>query len=961
MNLLAWLAKEKCPLAKYLYLPVNKPFVTTFLDQAVQRLLQLPQPLNQITVVMPSQRAAVFLRRALLKQLTKPSFSPQFITVENLVAQSTGLQILDNAPLLFKLYEAYLEGNAKPENFTDFSKWAPLLLADFNEVDRHLIEAKKLFSHLADVKRMESWNLEPEPTELIKNYRALWQSLPPLYQRFTARLKADGAGYQGLAYRLMAENLETLLPQLSEQYGHFFFIGFNALNQAEETIFTRLYEEGKADFFWDIDTYYFNNKDHEAGQFLRSSRLVKRLKEKQALHGLHSSLSTEAKKIETLAISGQHLQAAVANQLVGQFTPLEQQQTAVVLADEALLNPFLNNLSAQIEQLNVTMGLPLQRSPLAGFFEVLLGFPRSWECKKQQTKNGEPLLYHQQWDDLLAQPLLKQIIQDAAAVEKVRRGLQKRNWVYASYRQLLELGLPPILPAELFAAKPPLPAYFKVLARFCEQAKTKSAHRQTQMLFGFYQLFNQLSQLFAKYPYVADFDAALHFYRDLLRQQTVDLRGEPLQGLQLMGMLETRTLDFKNVVLCSVNEEILPQGRSANSLIPFDLKKAFGLPTFLDKDAIYAYHFYRLLQRAKNIYLLYNNGVQGLKMGEPSRFIRQVEMELQKHHRQKQIKSSFTQNTATVATPVSASGQEVIVKTPAVMQRLEVLAQEGFSPSALATYLRNPIDFYYQYVLRLREPDQLEEELDLRTQGNVAHQILEGLYGFTADGEATRPKSTAQIAENFALDFKAVQQQVQDFLKYQQALPKVDRGLNLLATEVITNMVHGFLQLDKKRFAEAEETGEPIELKGLEQSLTGVFKRPNGQIINLKGNADRIEQRGATWYILDYKTGNASESDYKLSTNGFASVTHKPKALQLLLYGYMLLQKQANLEEVKPQVVPLKNLRQGILDLKLTKHSTGMQRQDLLPLEETLENIFSGMYNPALPFTQTPPQADEDP
>ena len=921
----------------------------SFLAQAVQKLLQLPFPLKDLTVVMPSQRAAVFFRRELEQQLTEVSFSPQFITVENLVAQSTGLHILANAPLLFRLYEAHCEVSSAPEPFDDFAKWAPLLLADFNEIDRHLVDAPSLFDHLADIKRLESWGLEPEPTELIKNYLALWKSLPPLYQAFTQNLLKQNEGYQGLAYRQMAEQLDQLLPQLKQQYGHFFFIGFNALNQAEEQIFERLDQEGMAHFFWDIDAYYFKDSTQEAGQFLRNSKLVQRLQERGTLEGLHHALGEQAKEVHSIAVNGQHLQAAVANQIVSGLPTQDLENTAVVLADEALLTPFLNNLSPQVQQLNVTMGLPLKQSPLAGFFDVLLGFPRSWEKNKRENSQGEALFYHQQWDDLLAQPFFKQLVPQVAQIETVRAALKKRNLVYASYQQLVALGLPQLLPDAFFSSKPNLPAYFSGLAHFCEQAQAQLAHRETQMLYGFFQLFNQLAQLFDQYPYVQSFETAHYFYRDLLQQQSLDLVGEPLQGLQLMGMLETRTLDFETVVLTSVNEEVLPQGRSANSLIPFDLKKAFNLPTFLDKDAIYAYHFYRLLQRAKKVYLLYNNGVQGLRPGEPSRFLKQLEIELQKFHRQRQLASTFRQSQVAVKAPIEGGLSPEISKTPAVMERLKMMAQEGLSPSALATYLRNPVDFYYQYVLRLRDPDELDEELDLRIQGTVTHQILEGLYGEVATEGPTVPKSQAEIEKNFALTAHEVQKKVEEFLRQERHLPQVETGLNLLAVEIITSMVHQFLMFDAQRYQQAQAAGRPIEITGLEQSLTGSFTSKAGLEVKLKGNADRIE-RSHHWHIIDYKTGDAQSQDYGLQGD-WGKLPSKPKALQLLVYGYLFLKAHPEVEEVRPQVISLRNLADSPVDLAISKQQQGMCQTDCADFEEALEELLAEIYNPEIPFT----------
>lgn len=914
----------------------------TFLSFASEQILATKWPLKDVAIVLPSQRAAVFMQRELSRQLEHPTFSPAFITIENLVLKSTGLEAETQPALLFKLYEAYAASVKQADSFAEFSKWGQLLLADFNEVDRYLVDSEKLFNYLADVKRIEKWNLEAEPGELITNYLKFWQSLPAVYQSFKKTLLAEGRVHQGLAYRLMAEDIENISKQLKEQYQQLFFVGFNALNQAEEEILLTLYEKDLATYYWDVDTYYFQNEEHEAGQFLRASRLVKRLQQRDAFYGLHSALNTHPQKIEVTAVSGNQLQGVTANTVLNGYKDQNWENTALVLADEELLPAVLNNLNQEIPELNLTMGLPLAQSPYAGFFNLLLDFQRNFERKQRSNKKGEALFHHQLWDDLLGNLVYKRMSDSPFETEQARQQIRRRNLVYASYAQLLELGLPETLPAALFEPAENLSAYFKILANFCEKTKNKLAERQTEMLFGFFQLFNQLSQLFEKYPYVEDAETARYFFRDLLSQVTVDLIGEPLSGLQIMGMLETRTLDFKNVIITSLNEDILPKGRSQNSLIPFDLKREYGLPTYLDKDAVYAYHFYRLLQRAENVHLLYNTASSGMKVGEASRFIAQVEIELAKHHRLKTFASKFIRSSAAGKPTVDAEGAKKIEKTPAIMQRLHQMAEKGISPTALREYLVSPIDFYYHRVLQLEEADEVEEEADFRIQGIVLHELLERFY------EPLLQNQTRAVAdtEHFSLSRKELQDLVEAELQEKLNSKHVDQGRNLLTLELLTGMLHNFLQMDAQRINTSEQG---IRLLGLEQNLETKIKLPQGTVVKIHGSADRIEREGDTIRIIDYKTGGDQSSDFSL-TGEMDQLLKKPKAIQLLIYGLLYMKNQPAVEKVFPIISSLRN-PERFIDLKI-KQKAGMNQEVLMDFEAYLIELLSEIFNPEFPFSE---------
>ncbi|MEQ9263009.1 MAG: PKD domain-containing protein [Owenweeksia sp.] len=710
----------------------------TFLQQFAHKLIEQGNALPQTAVIMPSRRAAVFLKKELSKLIDRPMFAPHITTIEDFLLENLEWQQEENANLIFKLYHNYQElPLEKKDSFSDFVKWAPTLLADFNELDRHLVQAKDLFGYLADVKRIEQWDLTPgetADTPMVREYLHFWENLPALYHNFTTQLREAKRVYQGLAYREMALRMADKIPEIQQRYSQLYFAGFSALNQAEESIFLQLYEADLAEFYWDIDRYYYKDEMHEAGKFLRQSKLLKRIKEDDRLHWLEDNLAQQPKKITVKAVSGNTLQMMTANASIVEYLDGNLEDIALVMADESLLQTFLNHLAEPIEKLNVTMGLPMKNASISGFFRIIWEMQTHYESKAVKDRNGNPAFYHQKWNDLLAHPLWARIHPEPEHIERWRTRIREQNKVFIAAAEL-EQWTEEQLPAEvkaLFADYRQKPEQFcNAVARFCEWLKERLEDRSfnVHILFSFFKLFRQLANLFTAHDVATDLKTAHHFYRELLATETIDLRGEPLSGLQVMGMLETRTLDFRNLVLTSINEDILPKGRSQNSFIPFDIKTKFGLPTYLDKDAIFAYHFYRLLQRAENITLIYNSQNSGLGGGEPSRFIAQLEYELIRMNPNIQ----WERQTISGRVRLEREKEKVVEKSEAVMERLRQMASRGISPTALIDYVNNPLHFYYRRVLGIDDADEVEEVIGYNTQGSVLHEILEDYYSENED------------------------------------------------------------------------------------------------------------------------------------------------------------------------------------------------------------------------------------
>lgn len=923
-----------------------------FLKSAAQFVLGSPKELHELTVVVPSRRAGLFFQKALSEELKSIALAPRIISIEELILEISGLELESQAALFFKLYEAYQKSIDDAEPFSEFNKWGRMLLQDFNEIDRHLVKPKDIFSYLGDLKRIESWNLEVgESNGMLDNYLALWPKLALVYQEFSESLLNDGLAFQGLAYRRFYESLAKDPESVKGNYGHFYFLGFNALNKAEEKSFEILFDLGLADFYWDVDDYYLKNVKHEAGHFLRHSELFKKLGKASRLYGPHQKLKEGERSVTIIAVSGKNLQAYIANQEMGEVPAQEQSNTALVMADEELLNGVLNNLHPSINSFNLSMGLSLKNSPLAGFFELLLDFALEAERSNRKDANGNQRYSHKKWNALLSHFILKRFEEDQVrAFEKCRAQLLKDNALYRSLEELeISDALNP-LPIGLFQSDLAPNEYFGLLAKFCLEFhdsvnQEKYLH---EALYGFYQAFRQLEVLLKEYPYIKNFEHSLPFFRDLMSDLSMDLRGEPLSGLQVMGMLETRLLDFKRVIVTSLNEGVLPKGKSENSLLPFDVKRKFGIPTYLEKDAVYAYHFYRLLHNAEQISLLYSTSDGSLGLAEPSRFIHQLKLEWPKYNRRLKIKEfNATGRPEALRVP-----EDKIEKTPALLSRLHEMADSGFSPTALIQYLKDPVAFYYERVLGLKPEDQIQEELELPLQGTALHSCLEKYYS-KADPNDEENRIPRTPALNDSIYSKTKAEYKADLRKeLEKLVPGADleQGPNYLTLETMTQMLQGFM----KKEAAIRSKENNWEVMAIEADLKGRIALSNGLTVNLKGQADRIDRIGDEIHILDYKSGGKAGNDYKISSRSFSELSldafiKKPYAIQLPLYAYLYLKKTNSNPKVKASILSLRKpsenpIKMTLVDLSYFNDSN-VDRFEVI-IKDLLEEIF----NPEIPF-----------
>ncbi|MCO5725774.1 PD-(D/E)XK nuclease family protein [Robiginitalea marina] len=903
----------------------------TFLESVLDEFpLWNTSPLDCV-FILPSKRAGFFLKNLMARKAGAPIFCPEIWSIEDFLEHLSGLRYASPSKLHFSLYETLLEQEGvEKESFYDFSKWGRTLLQDFNEVDRYLVPEKTFFAHLGSLQEIRHWTPDGSSTPMIDKRVRFWKSLESIYRRFRAKLESEGLGYQGQVYRKAAESLEPYLR--TQQAKTFVFAGFNALTRAEEEIIRAFLASGRAEIFWDADPYYLDNPIHDAGLFIRKHREGWPELRNNALRGISTSFEAP-KQIVITGLPKQVSQAKFCGELLLKLQGTLE-NTALVLGDESLLNPILHSLPPEIPAANVTMGYPVKDSPTAhlfgDLFELHAGLtPAGWHVPQLLRVLSHPIL----------QPWFVELGFKTAGFATT---LLKENRPYLGLADLSVKAMPKAVSQHLLEpAHLPPDGVVRGFTRLLETLKPlyeASGDRVVlEYLQHFHALFNQVLEMCREYPFITDLRSLKLLYDQLLEENRIDFQGEPLEGLQIMGMLESRNLDFETVIITSVNEGILPSGKSNNSFIPYEVKKEFKLPTYKEKDAVYTYHFYRLLQRAQTVYLCYNTEPDVLEGGEPSRFIHQL--------RTDPLLSEHLTHTL-VAPAIGALPERMfsIGKSDELLAVLKDKAGEGFSPTSLSTYIDNPLGFYRKYILGIRDSEEFEETIAANTFGTVIHESLENLYR-PLIGQLLTRSLIDQLKKEAPTEIQKAFQK--HYLKGAKA-----RGKNLIAKEVMIQYLRRFLDMDADRTSRHQ-----IRILGVETRLTRQVDIPSLPArVLLKGTVDRIEEVDGELRIIDYKSGKVEARDLRVPEwDSLRTDPLKSKAFQVLCYAWLIQGEQP---------VPQNGFRAGVVSFKnlgagwqwFGVPDTGRKyREPITPeileaFEGVLTALLTELFDPAVPF-----------
>lgn len=922
----------------YFYTMVN----TSFLQKIASVVIQdYAGKLSELTIILPNKRAKVFLIEALKNETSKTIIAPEITSIEDFVQDVASIRSVDSIELLFEFYEVYLSITEKKnqQSFELFANWAKTLLQDFNEIDRYLLDPSHVLSYLKDIEDIKKWGLEvDQKTKLLENYIDFWKLLPLYYDSLYNHLLFKSIGYQGLVYREAVNNLNHFSNTIGKRV--FIFAGFNALNAAEEKIVQHLLALDQAKIYWDSDQSFLNDPYHDAGLFLRRFKESWKYYKSNVFEWIVDDFS-QSKNIQVIGtpktIGQAKLAGSIIEKLIDENPTASLDKVAVVLGEENLLVPVLYSLPSSVGALNITMGYSGKNNPSQIFVAKLF----KMHTNALSRKGSSYVFYYKDVLDILTHPL----VEPYANAHKLVQIIKENNYTFITHHKIFELH-------------PESSTFFNLLFEKWENGSIAVLRNISALLiaikdhfsndneeekiakafvYGVFKVINKLINYYAKHHHIDNIDTLHAIYKQIIDLAEVSFEGEPLRGLQIMGVLESRVLDFETVIITSMNEGKFPAGKSQNSFIPYDVKRELGLPTFKEKDAIYTYHFYHLLQRAKNIYLIYNTENDGLDAGERSRFITQLEVE-------KKLRHNITFDIYNPELPTTAYEPISVAKSELVMERLREIAAVGFSPSALTSYIRNPIEFYFQKILRIREVEEVEENIALNTLGTIIHETLKALY---------EPFIGKFISENDLLNcFKLLDDEVLKQFKLVYKEGEIKKGRNLLAFEVAKRNVSNFLRME----LEAVRNNEAIQIVALEQTFEREFNHPKLPFpVLIKGNVDRIERRDGKIRIIDYKTGKVDKANVVLKTwNGLTQELKNDKIIQVLAYAYMFEEHAGNLP-IEVGIISFKNLKSGFLpfgfkedkDLKVT-----VTAEILNSYLDEIANLLSEIFDVNIPFEE---------
>ena len=860
--------------------------------------------LAHTAVVFPNKRAGLFFNEYLAQESDSPIWSPAYVSISELFRSLSPWEVGDPVKLVCELYKIFRRETQSTETLDDFYFWGEMLISDFDDADKNKVDTDKLFSNLQDLRNImddytfiddeqeeairqffQNFSIERR-TALKERFISLWNVLGNIYKGFRESLASQNIAYEGMMYRHVIEHLDVdKLP-----YEKYVFVGFNVLNKVEHTLFTQLKDAGKAVFYWDYDEFYMKENrqavTHEAGEFIRRN-----------LRDFPSPLSGELfknlskpKEVHYIASSTENAQARYLPQWIRNNLTTPEKETAVVLCNEALLQPVLHSLPAEVKHVNITMGFPLSQTPVYSFLIALLelhthGF--NFKSGRYTFQSVVTLLKH---------PYTRQLTGQAELLEKE---LTRTNRFYPLPG---ELGTDEFL-TRLFT---PLSGNLNLCIRLSEtlqqvagiyQANTSGtedtdAFNQLyrESLFKAYTTINRFRTLIEEDELTVQSETFRRLLVKVLSTTNIPFHGEPAIGMQVMGVLETRNLDFRHLVLLSVNEGQLPKSGGDSSFIPYNLRKAFGMTTIEHKIAVYAYYFYRLLQRAERITLMYNTSSDGLNRGEWSRFMLQFLIEWP---------HPITRQFLEAGQSPQGTSSITVEKTPDVMRRMQSLfdvranPKAKFSPSALNYYLDCPLKFYYRYVAGLSAPDEVSAEIDSATFGSIFHYAAEHIYkDLTTHGKVINKEALETLLRN---EVKLQDYVDTAFKKLFFNVPQNEKpeynGIQLINSAVIARYLKQLLQNDLRYapftfIASEMEVDEPIDI----QTPKGVIKSRIGGII------DRMDSKDGTLRIVDYKTGGDADTPPHVESLFIPDKKRSNYVFQTFLYAAIMCRKQPTMK-----------------------------------------------------------------
>ena len=944
----------------------------TFLQLVAKDLYQkIGNDLSRTAIVFPNKRASLFFNEHLARQSALPLWSPAYVSISDLFGQLSTLKTGDPIRLVCELYKVFREETQSPETLDDFYFWGELLISDFDDVDKNLVDADKLFSNLQDLKDImdtpdyldeeqveairqffQNFSIERK-TALKEKFISLWDKLGDIYRHYKSNLNELGIAYEGMLYRQVMEELDT--GKLD--YDRYVFVGFNVLNEVERRFFKALQDVDKAWFYWDYDVFYTRHPGrqnpaykHEAGEFiLRNLKLFPNQLPESCF-----DVMSRPKEVRYIAAPTENAQARYLPRLLSeeQLKGTEEKENAVVLCNEALLLPVLHTLPPGVRNVNITMGFPLAQTPICSLVNALL------ELQITGYKEDSGRFVYEQVVSVLRHPYVRRL---SAQAEPLEARLTRNNRFYP-YPSELEAD---DWLKTLFTPQAGIEALCNYLTECIKQVSTlyredSEANEQNifdqlyrESLFKSYTLINRLAGLMESNELKGiRTDTLKRLLTKLMNTASIPFHGEPAIGMQVMGVLETRNLDFKNLIMLSLNEGQLPKAGGESSFIPYNLRKAFGMTTIEHKNAVYAYYFYRLIQRAERVTLLYNTSSDGLNRGEMSRFMLQYLVESP----QPIIRESLEVGQSPQTPP-----KIVIAKSSRILRQVQEMfdatrhPERYLSPSALNTYLDCRLRFYFRYIAGVNPPDEVTTDIDSALFGSIFHRSAELAYqDLTSHGKEVRKEDLEHLLKDDVKVQNYVDRAFKEIFFHIAPDERAEyNGTQLIHAKVIGSYLKQLLRNDL--------TYAPFRMEHMEYPVreTLSIKTTQGVLpLQIGGTIDRIDSKDNTLRIVDYKTGGMPKTPENIQQL-FTPAEGRPNyVFQTFLYASILCGQQT--KKVAPALLYIHQAASGeyepIIEMgapykpKVPVTNFGLLEEEF---RSELLALLNEIFNSEVPFSQT--------
>jgi hypothetical protein len=884
--------------------------------------------LDKVTLIFPNRRGILFFNKYLAEIIEKPIWLPEIKTISQLIENKSNLVVADNLKIISLLYKHYKSETNTSESFDEFYHWGEMLLSDIDSVDKYQINAEDLFENVENIKDIDFYfdNLGDDEIRTFKEFWAkisldtsdqykksfiqIWKKLFPIYNNLKADLLDKGIGYEGMIYNDIIEKLD-IADWDKEKY---IFIGFNALNASEIRLFEFLKDNNKAEFYWDYDKHYIDIKEHEAGFFIKD--FIKKFDSVEDFST--KSFENNNTNLEIVSVPSAVTQTKYIQQYITEKNFPRNNKTAVLLADENMLVPLLHSMDNEDNSLNITMGYSINFTNASSFFKHYFHMVKTRKFVEEKV-----YINHKAFVNFLKHKFVYR-----SEFEEIIKLIAEKNLLYIDKAFIDEQ-----IPEELrfyFNQKLDSKNFINHLTSIINRLYKTVDRLDIEFLHRFEVELNAITNI------TADITLGLNLLISLLQKRitglSVAFEAYPMEGVQIMGILESRALDFENVIILSLNEGIFPHVRATPSFIPSTLRTIFKLPTIQYQDSIFAYYFYRVLQRAKNICIMYDAGTSSGKVGEESRYIKQLIYE---------SNFNISRSTLKLDSKIPQIEDISIERTRETQEAVENLAYKiGFSPSMLNTYILCPLKFYYKYIEKIKNEENLLETLDFQFLGNLFHNTAEYIYN-----DFKNKLNLKEEIEFKLKDKKYIPSKINEALKSLKYNSKhlnseLTNGKILVVKELVEKSIKQLLSIDKNL--------PNLEIVELEKAFKKKYRVSKiDKEVYVRGFIDRVQKLDGEYVLVDYKTGKF-HLDYSSFADLFDSSKETKKDIfQCLLYCLMNNDEYPN---SKPAIYGLKDFYKPKFEFMIQPKRGEIDMDEFkLQFEELVENILDKENN----FKQT--------